>query len=53
MTENVLVQDPLVQAVVMFGNGRANAGILVEPKVEHRFDPTNQEKLAAFRDKLW
>lgn len=53
MTESILVQDPLVQAVVMFGNGRVNAGVLVEPVPEHSFDPTDQQKLATFRAMIW
>lgn len=37
----------------MFGRGRPYNGVLVEPKEEYRFDPTDVTKLAAFRNKIW
>ena len=46
-------QDPHVKACVMFGRGRLQAGILVEPKPEYSFDPSNEAKLAEFRNKVW
>ncbi|KAF9552954.1 acetyl-CoA synthetase-like protein [Agrocybe pediades] len=51
--ESIINQDPCVQSSVMFGRGRFNAGILVEPKVEFRFDPSDEAKLADFRNKIW
>jgi len=46
-------QDPRVTASVMFGNGRFQAGILVEPKQELKFDPSNVERLSEFRNMIW
>lgn len=37
----------------MFGRARFHAGVLVDPKPELRFDPTDEEKLAEFRNKIW
>lgn len=37
----------------MFGRGRLQAGILVEPKPEYSFDPSDEAKLADFRNKIW
>ena len=46
-------QDPHVQACVMFGRGQFQAGILVEPKPEYSFDPSDETKIAEFRNTIW
>ncbi|KZT01340.1 acetyl-CoA synthetase-like protein [Laetiporus sulphureus 93-53] len=51
--ENMLNQDPHVLASVMFGRGRFQAGVLVDPKPEYKFDPSDQSKLAEFRNMIW
>ncbi|KAJ3915010.1 male sterility protein-domain-containing protein [Lentinula edodes] len=51
--ENTLNQDPHVAAAVMFGRGRFQAGILVEPKPPYKFEPSDETKLSEFRNKLW
>lgn len=51
--ESMLNQDPHVLSSVMFGRGRFQAGILVDPKSEYRFDPSDEVKLAEFRNKIW
>ncbi|KAF9556254.1 acetyl-CoA synthetase-like protein [Agrocybe pediades] len=51
--ESIINQDPHVQSSVMFGRGRFNAGLLVEPKIEFRFNPSDEAKLADFRNKIW
>ncbi|PCH42369.1 acetyl-CoA synthetase-like protein [Wolfiporia cocos MD-104 SS10] len=51
--ESILRQDSHVSACVMFGRGRFQAGILVDPKPEHRFCPSDEQKLAAFRNMIW
>ena len=38
---------------VVFGRGREQAGVLVEPRPEHAINPDNEEELAAFRNKAW
>ena len=37
----------------MFGRGKFNAGILVDPKPEYKFDPRDTKKLAEFRNLIW
>ncbi|TFK84744.1 acetyl-CoA synthetase-like protein [Polyporus arcularius HHB13444] len=49
--ETILMQDPHVLAVVMFGRGRLQNGVLIQPK--EPFDPEDEGKLAAFRNKIW
>ncbi|OBZ79958.1 L-aminoadipate-semialdehyde dehydrogenase large subunit [Grifola frondosa] len=51
--ENILNQDPHVLSSVMFGRGRFNAGVLIDPRPAFKFDPKNAEELAAFRNKIW
>lgn len=46
-------QDPCVAASVVFGRGRFQAGIIVEPKPELNFDPADLVQLAKFRNKIW
>ena len=37
----------------MFGRGRFNPGVIIEPKPEFAFDPEDEEKLAEFRNMIW
>lgn len=51
--ENILNQDPRVQAAVMFGRGRFYPGVVVDPKPEFRFDPIDETALSDFRNLIW
>ncbi|KAK0463970.1 uncharacterized protein EV420DRAFT_1638889 [Desarmillaria tabescens] len=51
--ENILNQDPYVHASVMFGRGKFQAGILVEPKREFSFYPADIVLLGRFRNQIW
>ncbi|KAF7328516.1 Acetyl-CoA synthetase-like protein [Mycena venus] len=51
--ENLLNQDPHVLSSVMFGRGRFQAGVIVDPKPAFKFDPADSIKLAEFRNKIW
>ncbi|KIM81777.1 hypothetical protein PILCRDRAFT_8450 [Piloderma croceum F 1598] len=51
--EKILDQDPLVISSIMFGQGRFNAGVLVDPIAEQRFDPVDATLLEEFRNKIW
>lgn len=37
----------------MFGRGRFNAGVIVDPKPEYAFDPSDENALAEFRKAIW
>ena len=52
-TEKIISQDPSVHGAVMFGRGRFNAGVLVEPVAELHFDPTDKNALETYREKIW
>ncbi|TFK52659.1 NAD(P)-binding protein [Heliocybe sulcata] len=45
--------DPRVSAVIVFGTGRTQNGILVAPSSDHVFDPSDETKLAEFRNAIW
>ncbi|CAL1699337.1 unnamed protein product [Somion occarium] len=51
--EDILNRDPHVRASVLFGRGKFNAGVLIDPQPAFAFDPTDQQKLADFRNKIW
>ena len=46
-----MMHDPNILAVVMFGRGRLQNGVLVQPK--QPFAPEDEDKLAEFRNKIW
>ncbi|KAI9058660.1 acetyl-CoA synthetase-like protein [Trametes sanguinea] len=49
--EAILSQDPHVHACLMFGRGRFQNGVLIQP--EEPFDPSDDAKLEDFRNKIW
>ncbi|THH28009.1 hypothetical protein EUX98_g6169 [Antrodiella citrinella] len=51
--EGILNQDPHIHTSVMFGRGRFNAGVLIDPKPDFKFDPSDTHKLAEFRNLIW
>ncbi|KAK7453562.1 hypothetical protein VKT23_001446 [Stygiomarasmius scandens] len=51
--ESIMDQNPLIQCCVVFGHGKFQAGILVEPKKENQFDPKDLQKLSEFRNQIW
>ncbi|TCD63228.1 putative NRPS-like protein biosynthetic cluster [Steccherinum ochraceum] len=51
--ESILNQDPRVRSSIMFGRGKFNAGVLVDPRSEYVFDPADEAKLVQFRNDIW
>ncbi|KAK0483762.1 hypothetical protein IW261DRAFT_1332931 [Armillaria novae-zelandiae] len=51
--ENMLNQNPHVLTSVMFGRGKFQAGVLVEPRREFSFDPADTDLLSQFRNQIW
>lgn len=43
----------MVQGAVVFGRGREQAGILLEPRAQFAINPENEAEVAAFRNKVW
>ncbi|KAI0353748.1 acetyl-CoA synthetase-like protein [Trametes cingulata] len=46
-----LVQDPNVRAAIIFGRGRLQNGVLIQPS--EPFDPEDEVMLEEFRGKIW
>ena len=53
IAEAILNQDPHIKCAVMFGRGKFYVGVVIEPKPEYSFDPSDKEKLAEFRNIIW
>lgn len=51
--ENILNRDPHIQSAVMFGRGRFYPGVIVDPKPQFRFNPTDEAALSNFRNRIW
>ncbi|KAL1718564.1 hypothetical protein EV715DRAFT_291172 [Schizophyllum commune] len=51
--EGLIVTSPMVGAVMMFGYGRDEAGILVEPAPAHQIDVDDDVQVAAYRNAIW
>ena len=46
--------DPHVKGCIMFGRGKFQNGVLVEPTEEYTvLDPSDAEQVAAFRNMIW
>ncbi|KAK0499792.1 hypothetical protein EDD18DRAFT_1460649 [Armillaria luteobubalina] len=51
--QSMLNQDPHVLAAVMFGHGKPQVGVLIEPGPQFSFDPVDKSKLVEFRNLIW
>ncbi|KAH9955362.1 acetyl-CoA synthetase-like protein [Russula dissimulans] len=51
--EGILAQDSHILSAVMFGRGRYQNGVLIDPKPQFAFDPKDEVKLEAFRELIW
>ncbi|KAI9459306.1 acetyl-CoA synthetase-like protein [Russula earlei] len=51
--EGILAQDPHILSAVVFGRGRVQNGVLIDPKPEFAFDPNDEAKLEGFRQSIW
>ena len=43
----------MVKGSLMFGRGKFQNGVLIEPAKEYAFDPKDVKLLEAFRNKIW
>ena len=51
--ESLIGSSPAVQGAVMFGRGRSQCGILIEPRPENAIVSQDLEALASFRNLIW
>ena len=52
-TETILVQDPRIRAAVIFGRGRTQNGVIIEPAQEFKFDVDDEIEKEHFIKKIW
>lgn len=51
--EGVLVASPFIAGVVMFGRGKSQCGVIVEPRSGHEVGGNDLASLEEFRNKIW
>ncbi|KLO07028.1 acetyl-CoA synthetase-like protein [Schizopora paradoxa] len=51
--EGIINQDPLIQSSIIFGRGKFNAGILVNPVPSESVEPSDERALSSYRNKIW
>ncbi|KAL1671541.1 hypothetical protein EV122DRAFT_295427 [Schizophyllum commune] len=51
--EGAIVTSPLVRTAIMFGRGKDEAGVLVEPALTNQVDVDDDLQVAALRDAIW
>ncbi|XP_006463297.1 hypothetical protein AGABI2DRAFT_120116 [Agaricus bisporus var. bisporus H97] len=49
--ENIFIQDKNIATAIMFGHGRFQNGVLVQPA--EPFDPADETKFIAFKNLIW
>ncbi|KAG1821117.1 acetyl-CoA synthetase-like protein [Suillus subaureus] len=51
--ESIICANPYVNGTVIFGRGRNQVGILIEPRVGCEIDVDDDKHLAEFRNRVW
>ncbi|KAM5540084.1 hypothetical protein V8D89_006224 [Ganoderma adspersum] len=51
--EKMINEDPHVRSSIMFGRGRFQNGLLVEPTADFAIDPRDMKKVEEYRNKIW
>lgn len=51
--ESIIGASPYVNGTVMFGRGRNQVGVLIEPRPGHEIDVDDEQQLAEFRNRVW
>jgi len=51
--EAAIANSPYVSGVCMFGRGRHQVGVLVEPRSEFTIDVEDEKRVVAFRNMIW
>ena len=51
--EVLIASSPFISGVCMFGSGRNQTGVLVEPRGAYVIDVTDNKQVAGFRNKIW
>lgn len=52
-SEAIMMKDPRIRSAVMFGQGKFNTGVIIDPIPEFQFDCCDRQKFAEFRNLIW
>ena len=53
IAEHIINENPYVSACIVFGHGKFQNGVLIQPLPEYQFDPEDKQLLRAFRNTIW
>ena len=48
-----MVADPRINAAVIFGRGRTQNGVIIDPAEEYRFDVEDKAARERFKEAIW
>jgi hypothetical protein len=51
--EDIMLGSPLIMGGIMFGRERNQVGLLIEPKMQYRVDPKDDQQVEKFRNSIW
>lgn len=51
--EHMINKDPLVESCIIFGSGHNQCGVLIQPRKDLSFDPSDSKKLGEFREAVF
>ncbi|KAF7347151.1 Acetyl-CoA synthetase-like protein [Mycena venus] len=51
--EDIMMASPHIVGAVMFGRERNQVGVLIEPNLQHKIDPKDEQQIAKFRSLIW
>lgn len=51
--EGLISSSPMASAAVMFGRGKNECGVLIEPSPAHTIDIDNITSVVQFRNEIW
>lgn len=51
--EHIMTTSLLIERAVMFGRGKTQGGVILQPSVGKEIDPTDEGQLSAYRSAVW
>ncbi|KAF7347157.1 Acetyl-CoA synthetase-like protein [Mycena venus] len=51
--EDIMMASPHIVGAVMFGRERNQVGVLIEPNLQHKIDPKDEQQIVRFRNLIW
>lgn len=51
--ENHIVSSPYAAGAIMFGWGKPQPGVLIEPSAAYAVDPNDEVELVMYRNLIW